>query len=342
MMKALVIALSLPLISASRSSRDTSTISIPKAPYGASAFLIDYGILLDNYQYILSAEDLTNKTLRTAIRTFIAPLKDFQASYDLEDATNEKRKNHLVGLSSYLTENMNTTEISSEDWKDGSMWNAVMNRENVSKALQTRSDLLAMITESATGDKATIAYQTTLKRYNKILHSSSEGHFSRIISRDIDWNLFESRYYRLVMTLKGRDKNQAGRVRKYLATFLRDGDPQNSQYEKLVKSKEDKNDEEEAGFLKRTYGKFGKGDKKRDKATTSTTTAVVVSEEVVISDTTATVESPVYYTTTSCACTTATRTSRRRAKIRVRSDADFTTPGAIAIFTTLLVIFVLI
>ena len=252
-----VVLLSIPLVIASDS------IDIPKKPYGPCSFLIDYGMLLENYQYVLAASDVSDKMIRNAIKTFVAPIRAYQKSYDDDEVTDEKRKTHLLGMASYLGngDTMSATQIGLDEWKEAEMWDTVMNRTSFSAALKSRAALYSNITDEDVVDKATTSYQRALKSYAKLLQATDEAAFSKIITKDLDWDLFESRYYNLVMSLQDdKDKKRVGKMRKYLAVFLCDGDSKDSEYEKLMGGSKN--------ALKRSYGAVGRL-RRRSKSSTS-------------------------------------------------------------------------
>lgn len=215
--------------------------TLPRKPYGATAFLIDYGMLLDDYGYILSSSsELSNTALRASIRAFLAPLKEYQASFSQgETVSDARRKEHLIGQAAFLAteDSFQQSSISFADWKSANMWNSVIGRSSFNAALVTRNGLFNNITDRSDSSKALETYQIAMTNYTKILNLTKEAEFGKIVAKDLDWNLLESRYYQLVRTLRssGGDADKAAVIRAYLTGFLRDGDSNDDAYNEIVK-----------------------------------------------------------------------------------------------------------
>lgn len=225
--------LTLAVIDCSNSSNAASSKSsqeypmIPGSPYGASAFLIDYGMLLEDYQYLLNGK-LSNSTIRSALQTFIAPLKDYQTAN--KNVAQQQRKSHLIKLADYLA--------SDDSFKNASTSNSNntgMNGTDLSKVVKTRNSLISSAGGSSTQRTAQNEYQTGMKKYSDALQSFPASVYSGLIAKNIDWNLFESRYYQLVMCLQtNTDEQYIAKVRGYLAVFLRDNNHNDQIYQNLL------------------------------------------------------------------------------------------------------------
>lgn len=222
--------------------------ALPRKPYGATAFLIDYGMLLDNYGYVLSSgSDLSDAALRASIRAFLAPLKEYQTSLSQgEMVTDARRKEHLIGQAAFLAteDSFQQNSISFNDWKSSNMWNSVISRSTFNDALTTRNGLFNNITERSDSTRALEAYQVAINNYTKILNLTEEAEFARLIAKDLDWNLLESRYYQLVRSLRssGGDAEKAAVIRAYLTGFLRDGDSNDEAYNEIIKTSSTRDD----------------------------------------------------------------------------------------------------
>lgn len=253
-----ILALCVSVIQAEKDAAKNRTMGL-ESPYDQTAFFVDYGFLLDNYEAIARSPKFKESALRADIMAMIKPIQQYVKSTDDEKVTSSKRKSTIIGMLDFLAnkESFSATSIAEDDWKVNQMWNVVIPRTSVEKLMLSRNALMGSIEKERIRVKAMAQYRKALKIYRKTLMGVGKKNFGSLVNGEkIDWSLYADRYMELLPLCRGsKAKKHIPQVRLYFSKWLRDGNQDDEAYEKLEKK------------LKKTKGQKSDEDKNNASST---------------------------------------------------------------------------
>lgn len=202
--------------------------------YHGARYMVDYGFSLKSFAELMANHQLSdtdNKTIHDAIRAFMSPLKTYQAAQS--KVAEEMLSSSLQEMLRIVSSKPVGSVLEEGDWKEGKIFTQVFRRFDVDSVLENRDALLQM----NSGDSNLLQekeYHEKAMNYFKGIDPHS-WRFRKYISRDLDWDQFERRYFEVVTKLLVADPKIHVRARKYLAQFMFTGDPREAKFQSLLK-----------------------------------------------------------------------------------------------------------
>ena len=202
--------------------------------YRGGRYIVDYGFSLRSFaeltaNRILSAPD--KNAIREAISAFTRPLKTYQAAQ--QNISEEKLSSSLQEMLRLFSTKPLGSMIEEGDWKKGNIITQVFRRLDVDSALEYR-DVLAQMCPTKDVMKQEKEYHAEAIKYFEGKDEDS-WRYRKYISRELDWDKFEQRYFEVVTKLLAADPKMHERAKKYLAQFMFNGDSRDAKFQSLLK-----------------------------------------------------------------------------------------------------------
>lgn len=210
-------------------------VKLPPAPYDQSSFFVDYGLILETYPAVANTS-LKADSLKSFIHKITVPISDYTASTTRDSVSDEMRKESVLSLIEFLAKNdtFQLDDVSNEVWKNSKIQGSIIQRESLTDLVKSRNSIFLGITSPQARKQAIHRYQQGMQEYKNVLENLSEDDFTLLVGNHaIEWNLYESRYLELLQLVKRDPAKFAPLVRKYFATWLRDGDQNDEMYRQL-------------------------------------------------------------------------------------------------------------
>ena len=205
---------------------------MPDDPYDLTAVLVDYGIVFENAPLIPS--NVTAKQMNSTIEALNKPIQEFCKSVQNTTTNATQYQDTLLGMLDLLEGNgtFEAGTINAQNYTEGKISESVIKLTTMEKALKGRNTLYDSMEQQ---EKAINQYQANLKAYQKLVKAASESDMKSLITtEEIDWDLWTSRYIKLLQLLR-KDTTKSKDVRQYLAKWLRDGNQDDATYNQLIK-----------------------------------------------------------------------------------------------------------
>lgn len=210
-------------------------VKLPPAPYDQSSFFVDYALILETYPAIANTS-LKADSLKSFIHKITVPISDYTASTTHDGVSDDMRKESILGLIDFLVKNdtFQMDDVSNDVWKESKIHGSVIKRDSLTDVVKSRNSIFLGITNPQARKQAIYRYQQGMQEYKNVLENLSGDDFALLIGNHaIEWDLYESRYLELLQLVKRDPAKFAPLVRKYFATWLRDGDQNDEMYREL-------------------------------------------------------------------------------------------------------------
>ncbi len=203
----------------------TEDMELPDAPYDLSAVWVDYGLVLENYPILMTA-NVTDSEMRSTVKALARPLRDYQDAVGAGTSA-KKLKASVVGMLTYFGTNdsFSNTSISDETWQDSNIDGSVLSRDSVEEALLMRNAVFESILDGKNKTIAIKQCRSGVKAYSKMISSASDDAIEKMVaSEGIDWGEYFDEQIDLMQGVLSTDPvNLVGPVRDYLARWLYTG-----------------------------------------------------------------------------------------------------------------------
>ena len=201
-------------------------------------FLVDYEVGLKSYAYIIrnsKKEKWRNadlEVIQNAISASLKPLKTYQQA----KGNVHKRKigQSVKELFRLLRNKPINYTIKEGDWEKGKIHSSVFRRFDIQDLLVNRDNVLSLRPE-LTDDLLAIENHKLFESREYFMKKEDDNwKLGKLVSNNLDWPGFESRYFDIVTKILVADPRMTREVRHYLAVYLSTGDAQEEKYRSMM------------------------------------------------------------------------------------------------------------